>query len=241
MDRAADEVDAVCATAELGDRVCDPERGADSTAARRRRSTTTSAGRAGMPSSARRRSARLTTPTSALVAQHGDTTVLGRRHESTQLGQRSFLVGAHDVAAHDPAHRGVREVVANRLVEILAAHAAHEPAAPPPRTRRSARVAGRASSRHEPPSTQARRSRAGIDMTSRASASGAASRTNCIDHATLVPQQGSRGRSPRLPVRDLRPPTRRRPHLHRSDPSCFSRRRTPDRPSPRGGRAPARR
>ena len=55
----------------------------------------------------------------AVVAQHGDPSV-GRAGEAAlQLSQRCRLVAARGVRVHDPLHRRVGEVVADRLVEIL--------------------------------------------------------------------------------------------------------------------------
>ena len=48
------------------------------------------------------------------------------RHERAQLGERRVLGARHDLAAHDAAHGRMREIVADRLVEILAADAADE-------------------------------------------------------------------------------------------------------------------
>ena len=62
-----------------------------------------------------------------VVAHDRNAPVLGGRDERAQLAERRVLSGGRDAAAHDASHGRVREVVADRLVEVLPAHAADEP------------------------------------------------------------------------------------------------------------------
>ena len=64
-----------------------------------------------------------------VVADNRDATVLGGGRERPELRERRILSRADDVTAHDPAHRRVREVVTDCLVQVLSAHSAHEPVA----------------------------------------------------------------------------------------------------------------
>jgi hypothetical protein len=61
-----------------------------------------------------------------VVPQHRDAAIVGARDERLKLGKRSVLGGDSHTAAHDPPHRGVRQVMADCLVEIFATYAAND-------------------------------------------------------------------------------------------------------------------
>ncbi len=63
-----------------------------------------------------------------VAVEDRDAAVLRVEHELPQLGERRVLRAGDGAPAHDPLDRRVREPVADRLVEILAADRADEPA-----------------------------------------------------------------------------------------------------------------
>jgi len=63
-----------------------------------------------------------------VVSKHRDAAVLGARHERLELGKRRVFGGHRYTATHDPAHGRMRQVMPDRLVEILPADAAHDSA-----------------------------------------------------------------------------------------------------------------
>ena len=126
-DRAADEVDAV----RRGRPGARPRRrsraAAGSREAARRCSPPARRLRRRDSFELRRRSARLTTPTSSSSRRTATRPSSAAVTRARSSGSDESSLDRRDPAAHDPAHRRMREVVADRLVEVLAAHPADEP------------------------------------------------------------------------------------------------------------------
>ena len=61
-----------------------------------------------------------------LLAEDRNAPVLRRGDAGLELGQGRVLGRALDATAHDPAHGSVRELVADRLVQVLTAHGADD-------------------------------------------------------------------------------------------------------------------
>ena len=132
----------------------------------RRCSRRSAEGRRSAPSSARRRSARLTTPTSSSSRRTATRPSSAEVDERPQLGRAARPRGRHDMTAHDPPHGSVREPVADRLVEVLAADAADEaPVVDDEHAALPVPLAERHRVAHGAPGAT---DRAGVDMTSRA-------------------------------------------------------------------------